>query len=234
MILLSHLKDMPIPAVSIIIPTKNEAEGIAKVLKQVKSFGQEILVIDGHSKDNTRKITKQLGVKVLLDQRKGIGFAKRLGIAKAKGEIIVLIDADGSHRPQDIPKLIKPIINQQADLVVASRIKGGSDEFDINFPGIVRQGGGDFIASIINYRFKTKLTDTLNGFRAIRRSTALELDLQANDFDIEHEMIIKCLKRGFKVSEVGSHEYARGWGKAKLPTFSKGWIFIWRLIKEII
>lgn len=222
------------PTVTIIIPTKNEAGGIHKIIQKTHRFADEILIIDGHSADSTAEIAESLGAKVYLDQKRGIGFAKRLGLAKATGDIIVLIDADGSHEPKDIPKLVKPIANNQADLVVASRIKGGSDEFDINISGLVRQGGGDLIASVINYRFKTKLTDALNGFRAIRRSTALQLGLKANDFDIEHEMIIKCLKRGFKVTEIASHEYARAWGKAKLPTFSKGWIFIWRLIKEII
>ncbi len=106
----------------------------------------------------------------------------------AKGDIIVLIDADGSHEPRDIPRLTRPIIRNEADLVVASRIKGGSDEFFINVSGLVRQGGGDLIAAVINYRFKTNLTDILNGFRAIRRSTALKIKLKADDFDIEHEM----------------------------------------------
>lgn len=220
--------------VTVIIPTKNEAGGIKKVIKNVKPFAKEVLIIDGHSTDKTVEIANKEGVRVIVDQGKGVGAAKRLGISKAKGEIIVLIDADGSHDPKDIPKLIAPINRNEADLVVASRIKGGSDEFFINFPGVVRQSGGDLIAAVVNYRFHANLTDTLNGFRAIRKSTALKIGLEANDFDIEQEMIIKCLKKGYKVTEIASHEYARGWGQAKLPTFSKGWIFIWRLIKEIV
>lgn len=221
------------PKVTVIIPTKNESGGIEKIIRKIQRFADEIIVVDGHSTDGTAKIVKRLGVKVLLDKKRGVGFAKRLGIAKAQGDIIVLIDADGSHEPRDIPKLVKLIANNSADLVVASRIKGGSDEFYINLTGIVRQSGGDFLAAVINYRFRTNLTDTLNGFRAIRKSAALAINLNADDFDIEHEMIIKCLKGGFSVREIPSHEYARGWGKAKLPTFSKGGIFIWRLIKEI-
>lgn len=221
-------------SITVVIPTKNEAGGIKKIIESVRVYADEIIIVDGHSNDDTVKIAKEMGIPVFMDKRKGVGAAKRLGISKSHSDIIVLLDADGSHNPKDIPKLIKPIILNRADMVIASRIKGGSDEFEINFSGLVRQSGGDLIASIINYRFKVNLTDSLNGFRAIRRSTALKLNLNANDFDIEHEMIIKCLKKGFKIIEVASHEYARGWGKAKLPTFSKGWIFIWRLFKEII
>ncbi len=220
--------------VTVVVPTKNESGGIKEVITKTKPYADEILIVDGHSTDNTARIAKQAGATVILDNKKGLGEAKRLGIVKAKNEIIVFIDADGSHEPKDIPKLVKPIKENKADLVVASRIRGGSDEFDINFSGLVRQNGGDLIAAVINYRFGTKLTDSLNGFRAIRKSTALEIGLNANDFDIEHEMIIKCLKKGFRVLEVPSHEYARGWGKAKLPTFSKGWLFIWRLLRDII
>lgn len=220
--------------ITVIIPTKNEAGGIKKVIKKVQPFADEILVVDGHSTDKTLEIAKKMGARVILDQKKGVGAAKRLAITKVKGDIIVLIDADGSHEPKDIPKLVEPIKRNEADLVVASRIRGGSDEFFINFSGVVRQSGGDLIAAVVNYRFHVNLTDALNGFRAIRKSTALKIGLEANDFDIEQEMIIKCLKKGYKVTEISSHEYERGWGIAKLPTFSKGWIFIWRLIKEIV
>lgn len=221
-------------SVTVIIPTKNEAGGIEKVIKGVRPYCQEILVIDGHSNDQTVALAKKAGARVILDQKMGVGAAKRLGIRRAKGEIIVFFDGDGSHEPKDIPKLVSPIEKNRVDLVIASRIKGGSDEFETTLSGLVRQGGGDLIAAAINFRFKTSFTDTLNGFRAIRRSQVLKLQLRANDFDIEQEMLVKCLKNGGRVLEIASHEYARGWGQAKLPAFSKGWIFIWRLIKDLI
>lgn len=220
-------------SITVIIPAKNEAEGIKHIIEQVKPYADEIIVVDGHSEDNTREIAGQHGAEVIMDNRKGKGDAYRVGITAAKGDILVFIDADGSHKPEDIPKLTAPIVQGEADLVIGSRMLGGSDEFHGNFSNYVRMVGGGLITLFINLRFKTTLTDCLNGFRAIKKEIALSLNLKANQFDIEHEMIMKCLKRGYKVCEVPSHEYERKWGKSKLPTFSKAYLFFYRLIKEL-
>lgn len=221
-------------SISVIIPAKDEGEGIKQMIEWVTPYADEIIVVDGHSKDNTQQIAAQLGAKTILDNNKGKGDAYRVGINAAVGNIIVFIDADGSHEPNDIPKLTKPIIEGKADLVIGSRMLGGSDEFHGNYSNYIRMVGGGLITLIINLRFKTALTDCLNGFRAIKKDVASALDLKANQFDIECEMIIKCLKKGYKVTEVLSHEYARKWGKSKLPTFRKAHLFLFRLLKELL
>ncbi|MEW6609956.1 MAG: glycosyltransferase family 2 protein [bacterium] len=218
---------------SVIIPTRNESEGIKQIIEQVKPYADEVIVVDGHSTDNTREIASQSGVKVILDNKKGKGDAYRVGISVAKNDIVAFIDADGSHEPKDIPGLIEPIIQNKADLVIASRMLGGSDEFHGNFSNYVRMVGGGLITLIINLRFKTTLTDCLNGFRAIKKGVALNLNLKANQFDIEHEMIMKCLKKGYRICEVPSHEYERKWGNSKLPTFRRAHLFFFRLLKEL-
>lgn len=219
--------------VSVVIPAKDEGEGIKQILEEVTPYADEVIVVDGHSKDNTKEIAVRQGAKVIMDNRKGKGDAYRVGINAAVGDIIVFIDADGSHEPKDIPKLTEPIIQGKADLVVASRMLGGSDEFHGTFFNYVRMVGGGLITLIINLRFGTSLTDCLNGFRAIKKEVALALNISANQFDIEHEMIMKCLKRGYKVCEVQSHEYERKWGSSKLPTFSRAHLFFFRLLKEL-
>jgi dolichol-phosphate mannosyltransferase len=156
----------------------------------------------------------------------------RTGIRKARGEIIVFIDADGSHDPKDIPKLTQPIKDGKADLVIGSRAKGGSDELKMNFEGLIRQIGSEIAAIIVNYRWRADLTDIQNGFRAIRRGTALALNLESNGFEIEEEMVMKSLKNRARVSEVPSHEYQRQWGFSKLSTTQAG-RFLWRLLKEV-
>lgn len=181
--------------VTAVIPAKNEEEGIEKIIKNVSRFVDEVLVVDGHSKDKTRQIAKECGAKVVLDGGKGKGDGIRTGIRKAKGDIIVFIDADGSHNPKDIPKLIKPIKNGEADLVVASRAKGGSDEVRLDLDGLFRQIGSEIAAILVNFRWRANLTDIQNGFRAIRRETALGLNLKSNGFEIEEEMIMRCLKK---------------------------------------
>ena len=219
--------------VTAVIPAKNEEEGIEKIIKNVSRFVDEVLVVDGHSKDKTRQIAKECGAKVVLDGGKGKGDGIRTGVRKAKGDIIVFIDADGSHNPKDIPKLIKPIKNGEADLVVASRAKGGSDEVRLDLDGLFRQIGSEIAAILVNFRWRANLTDIQNGFRAIRRKTALALKLESDGFEIEEEMIMKCLKRGVRIMEVAGHEYQRKWGVSKLPTI-QAWRFLLRLFKELL
>jgi len=220
--------------VSVVIPAKDEAGGIKQIIEKVTSYANEVIVVDGHSKDNTREIASQHGAKVIMDNNKGKGDAYRVGINAAQGDIIVFIDADGSHEPNDIPKLVKPIVQGKADLVIGSRMLGGSDEFHGNTSNYIRMVGGGLITLLINLRFKTSLTDCLNGFRAIKKDIAMSLNLKANQFEIEHEMIMKCLKKGYKVCEIPSHEYERKWGTSKLPTFRKAYLFFFQLIKELI
>ena len=219
--------------VTAVIPAKNEEEGIEKIIKNVSRFVDEVLVVDGHSKDKTRQIAKECGAKVVLDGGKGKGDGIRTGVRKAKGDIIVFIDADGSHNPKDIPKLIKPIKNEKADLVVASRAKGGSDEIRLDLDGLFRQIGSEIAAILVNFRWRANLTDIQNGFRAIRKKTALALKLESDGFEIEEEMIMKCLKRGVRIMEVAGHEYQRRWGVSKLPT-TQAWRFLLRLFKELL
>lgn len=219
--------------VSVIISAKNEGEGISHVIKEVRNFADEILVIDGHSTDNTCEIAKSLHVRLVKDHGRGKGDAVKTGIEEARGEFLVFIDADGSHVAADIPKMVEPLKNGQAELVIGSRIMGGSDEFYMTFDSLIRQVGSDIITWLTNLRWKVKLTDIENGFRAIRKKTAQELRLKANDFDIEQEMVMKCLKKKKKILEVPSHENSRKWGRSKLSTL-KGWRFVWRFIKEML
>ena len=219
---------------SVVICTKNEERTISEVIKGAKKYADELLVVDGHSKDKTREIAKKLGARVFLDGGKGKGEATRVGIEKAKGEIIVFIDADGSHEPRDIPKLIKPIIQGKADLVVASRGRGGSDELHGDFEKLLRLIGSTIITLVINMRFKAELTDSQNGFRAIKKAVAQKLDLKENIFTVEQEMIMKALKMSYRIEEIPSHEYARKHGKSRINLLTMGWRYVWCLIKNII
>jgi len=220
--------------VSAVILAKDEEETIAPIVEKAKQFADEVLVVDGHSHDLTRELAEKAGARVVLDRGRGKGDAYRVGLAEAKGEVAVFLDADGSHDPSDIPKLSLPILKGDFDLVIGSRWRGGSDDIKPNFNHLVRDLGGNLLSIIISKWFKTEITDCLHGFRALRRLVALHLNLSADDFDIEHEMVIKALKAGYKVGEVPTHEYARKGGKSKLPTFRKAHIFLWRLAKELL
>jgi len=220
--------------VSLVIPAKNEEGGITELIDLSRRFVDEIIVVDGHSKDKTRELALSKGAKVILDNKKGKGDAYKVGIQNAVEDIIVFIDADGSHDPGQIPALIEPIVEDKADFVIGSRFKGGSDEWKGDIDTYMRSIGGGFLTLMINYLWKSNLTECLNGFRAIKRDAALKLDLKANDFDIEQHMIVQCLKKKLRVKEVASHEYERKWGVSKLPTYKKAYLFFWRLFLDII
>ncbi len=220
--------------VTVVLCTKNEAGGIRQILRSVKPYADEILVVDGHSTDGTASLAREAGVKVLEDNGRGKGAAVKLGLSEARGEVVVLMDADGSHDPAAIPTLVAPIVMDEADLVVASRHRGGSDEWRGDLDNYLRSIGGGIITLAINYRWNVRITDALNGFRAIKRSVAAQLNLTANDFDIEQQMVTRCLRKGFRVSEVASHESRRQWGVSKLPTYRKAYLFLGRLALDLI
>ena len=220
--------------VTAVVPTKNEAGGIAEIVKDLLSYVDEVLVVDGHSTDGTGERAKEAGATVLLDNNKGKGDAYWVGIENAQGDILVFIDADGSHEVSDIPVLIKPIVENAADLVIASRHKGGSDEWEGDVDTWLRAVGSGLLSVAINMRWGSKLTDVLNGFRAARRDAAVTAGLHVYDFDVEQHMIVQFLKHGFRVTEVASHEECRKWGDSKLPTFRKAHLFFWRLFVDLV
>jgi dolichol-phosphate hexosyltransferase len=222
------------PKISVILCARNEAPGMESVIQSVRPFADEIVVVDGHSADGTAEIARKAGAVVCLDNGRGKGDAYQVGIQKASGDILVFMDADGSHDPADIPVLVDPIESGTADLVIASRHRGGSDEWQGDIPTYIRHMGSGFLSIVINYRWKSNLTDVLNGFRAARREIAVKVPLRAMGFDVEQHMIVQFLKYGYKVMEVGSHEYCRKWGVSKLPTFRKAYLFFWRLFLDLV
>jgi glycosyltransferase involved in cell wall biosynthesis len=218
--------------VTIIVPTRNEGEGLSKILRSIKKYADQILVIDGHSQDDTKQIAVREGAEYYLDNGVGRGDAVRIGIKKAKGDILVFFDADGSHEANDIPRLIEPIREENVDLVISSRRTGGSFDMTMDFTGLLRSAGSDMLVMIVNLVYNTDFTDILYSFRAIKSNTAKKLHLQADDFSIEQEMVIKGIKRKINIREVPSREKARAWGVSKLKTIT-GIKLMWQLLWEI-
>lgn len=217
----------------VIIPTKNEEETIGDILDEVKKLTENILIVDGHSNDSTVQITQDKGIKCVFDNGLGKGDALRVGAANTTEDIIVFMDADGSHEPADIQKLIDPIRIGEADMVVASRILGGSDELHGTFNKFLRNTGNNFLAVLINLKWKTALSDIENGFRAIRRDVFDRINLTANGFTVEQEMVLRCLKHDFRVKEIASHEFERKSGYSKLRTI-QGFYFLLHFFKEYL
>lgn len=218
---------------TIVIPALNEQGSIAGVISGALSYSDDILIVDGHSRDNTVAIAASMGARVIYDNRKGKGDAIRSSIAHIKHEIAVFMDADGSHDPNDIPILVQPILENRADHVCGSRLLGGSSELHGGFDECLRLMGSSFITACINHRFKTDLSESQNGFRAIKLNVLKSLGLRENITTIEQEMTIKTVKQGFRMAEVPSHEYRRQAGSSNIKISKVAFRYVFSLIKYL-
>lgn len=219
--------------ISIVIPTLNEGKTIKEIIEGCRPYGDELLIVDGHSTDNTRQIAEEAGVKVVLDNGKGKGAALRHAINFVSGDIIVFIDADGSHDPKDIPRLVEPILKGEADHVSGSRLIGGSSELHGGFDECFRLMGSSFITACINWRYKVVLSESQNGFRAIKTDVIKQLGLEENITTIEQEMIMKTLKKGFRMAEVPTHEHKRKMGYSKISLRKVWFRYVYSLVKYL-
>jgi dolichol-phosphate mannosyltransferase len=224
----------PGAGVTVVIPTKDEEGIVADIIEAVRPHAAEILVVDGHSRDKTRDVAAAHGARVILDGGRGKGEALRRSFVEGRCDILVFIDADGSHDPRDIPRLVEPIRRNEADLVIASRTRGGSDELHGTAEQLLRYLGSQLIMLAINYRFGVTLTDSQNGFRALRRDVAQSLRLRANLTTIEQEMLMRALKTGCRVVEVPSHEFERQWGVSKVRVWRLWWAYLWSVLRNIV
>jgi glycosyltransferase involved in cell wall biosynthesis len=216
--------------VSVVIPTLNEEKNIGILLDELKKykFIDEIIIVDGYSKDNTVKVADKYDCKVLYD-KKGKGSALIKGMSKARGDIIISMDADNSMLPKEIPLLVTGI-ESGYDVCMGSRfIQGGGTE-DMSF---VRRIGNKVFVFLVNILFNMDYSDLCYGYRSFSKDGIKKLNLKSNGFGIETEISIKAAKLGLNVIEVPSYEKARKYGQGKLNTISDGWIIMKTIISEI-
>lgn len=218
---------------SVVIPSRNEGDVVVEVAQAASRYADEVIVVDGHSTDGSPARLKAAGISVILDRQRGKGDGLRLGIAAATGDIIVAMDADGSHDAAEIAALTAPIKSGDADIVIGCRMRGGSDEFAGTWTMFIRLWGNNFLTQMINTRFRTHLTDSQNGFRALRASTIKPLALRENLHTIELEMVLVALRRGLRVQQVPAHEYARRAGHSSLSVIKQLPAFVSCLVRNI-
>lgn len=206
----------------VVIPAKDEAASVGSVVTESLRFASQVLVVDGSSKDGTAAAAERAGARVIQDRGRGKGLAIRRALSELEAEVTVFIDADGSHDPEDIPRLVEPILSGRADHVSGSRLLGGSSELHGGFDEWARLAGSSFITACINWRYHVRLSDSQNGFRAIRTDVLKRLRLRARHTTIEQEMIVETLRRGARMAEVPAHEYARKAGHSKISVWRHG------------
>jgi glycosyltransferase involved in cell wall biosynthesis len=208
------------PTVSTIIPTLNEAKNLPHVLKQLPHGVNELIVVDGHSTDETVAVAQELrpDARIVLQDRKGKGNALACGFAAARGDIIVMIDADGSTDPTEIPSFIRPLIDG-ADFVKGSRYMNGGGSADITF---MRSAGNRVLGAGVNMMFRTNYTDLCYGYNAFWRRCLPQLHVTCDGFEVETIINVRAAKAGFKIVEVPSFEQDRLHGLSNLNAWRDG------------
>ncbi|BCM89585.1 undecaprenyl-phosphate mannosyltransferase [Abditibacteriota bacterium] len=204
-----------------IIPTLNERETLPRVVEQTLPYVARILIVDGASTDGTREwveeqIAKGVSLQLEVVTVRGKGRALRRALKLVPVRWTVMLDADGSHVPSDIPRFLEPLRQGEADMVVGSRWTGGSDELHGDMNMWLRRMGSQVLTRLVNLRWGADLSDIQNGYRALSTHIGRRIGLASPDFNIEQEMVMKFLAGGYRVTNVPSHEYARQGGVAKL------------------
>ena len=211
--------------VSIIIPVFNEEFTVGNVIERVMvvaekcNFLHEIIVVDDCSTDGSLEILKSKKVKVYrLKRHMGKGYALRVGLKRARGNIIVMMDSDGSHQPEDLPKMLSRVSEDKADLVIGSRFMRSENLFvkKINRVGVQLF---NFLIKILTGK---AVTDSQSGYRVMKSSILRDMDLKSNGYEIESEMLIKAIKKGCRIKEVPIKFEQRTYGKSKLDPLKDG------------
>ena len=218
--------------VSVVMPTLNEVENIKHVFPDIPQWVDEIIVIDGNSVDGTRdEILKyRKDAIIIIDKSIGKGIALRKGFDRATGDLIIMMDADGSHDPKEMPMLISPVLNGY-DIAKASRLLpgGGSDDFTL-----FRKMGNKIFVTMVNFMYGSNYTDLCYGYRAFKREVIEKLCCKSEGFEIETEQSIKMIKAGLRVAEVPSFEAARKYGNSRLHSIRDGFRILRIIMTEYI
>lgn len=220
--------------VSIVVPAKNEEDTLANVLDDLNqtisnlpNYKFEVICVDDHSTDATANIARGCGARVIQNTGKsGKGMSLRAGFAASDADVLVMLDADYSHRAEELPRMLEALTDG-VGLVIGSRVVGGSEEYTH-----VRALGNVFLSATLGLCTGRYLSDALNGFKVFRRDVFTDFRYTSKAFEIEIEIIANTLRKGYRVVEVSSHERARAGGEMKSSVVRHGTRFLLRILWE--
>jgi len=218
--------------VSVVLPSKNEEETIGICINKVRkvfdseNLAGEIIVVD-NSDDETPIIAKELGADVITPDKHGYGYAYRYAFRHLKEKYgkytkyIVMGDADNTYDFMEMPKLLKPLVEDEADFIIGSRFKGKIEKGAM--PWLHKWIGNPLLTWFLNLFFKAGVSDAHSGFRAITGEALEKLNLKADGMEFASEMIIEAARKGLRIKEVPISYYKRKNDNSKLSSFSDGW-----------
>jgi glycosyltransferase involved in cell wall biosynthesis len=207
--------------VSVVIPTLNEAGNILEALTTIQkdlAYPKEIIVVDGNSTDGTKEIVKELGFcRLIIEPRRGYGLALMTGMKNAKGNIIIMVDGDGTYEVRHMNRMIAKMVEKDVDMVLATRM------YDPNKAmGLMNFIGNKVITFFFDFFYSQFLSDTQSGFRAISHEAIDNVTLKAYDMAYATEMLMQFAKKGYTMIEVPTTYKARKYGRPKLRRFKSG------------
>ncbi len=218
------------PRVSVIIPTLNEAKNLPHVFAKLSRSLHEVIVVDGFSTDDTLEVARTLrpDTKIVLQQQRGKGDALRCGFEAATGDILVMLDADGSADPSEIPAFVKTLV-EGADFAKGSRFRDGGGSSDITQ---LRRIGNRALNGLVNVLFRTSYSDLCYGYNAFWRHCLVAMNVDCTGFEVETLINIRVARAGLDIREVPSFERDRMYGQSNLRTFRDGGRVLRTIVRE--
>ncbi len=221
-------------SLTILLPALDEEDGIGEVIESIPAqaitaagYRASILVVDGHSKDMTRRIAEEKGARILLQKGEGKGFAVRTGLESSDSDFLVMMDADNSYPADAIPKFLG-LLEDGADIVMGSRLAGHIEDgamSDLN------RAGNRILSFAASLLFGRKTTDVCTGMWGFNRKALSVLDLNSSGFEIESEIFAKAVKGNLRIHEVPIR-YSRRRGIAKLGSLDCGFKIGFKLLRK--